>query len=332
MTPTPDLLSPTARVLCDAMAARFPDPARAPLSVASMRAASKAGAAPGEKPPGPELAEVRDLVPGGPEDVPVRMRLYRPNGPSAGASVGGPLLLFFHGGGFVICDLDTHDRTSRELAHRSGATVLSVEYRLAPEHPFPAATEDARAALAWTLCHADELGCDQSRIFVGGDSAGGNLAAGAALSLAVERRQDGRRGPALAGQLLIYPCVEQRLLGESAELFGEGYFMTLDHLRWFTEQYLGPAATGPAALGPLASPGLAPDLSGMPPALLVVADCDVLRDQSLAYARRLAAVGVPVEVHLYPGAFHGFLGVLDHLPAADTALTDAATWLRERGA
>ncbi|MBF9070449.1 alpha/beta hydrolase [Streptacidiphilus fuscans] len=328
MTPTPDLLSPAARVLCDAMAAHFPDPAQAPLTVASMRAASSAGTAPGEKPPGPELAEVRELLPGGPEDVPVRMRLYQPEPQSAGAAGGRPLLLFLHGGGFVICDLDTHDRTARELAHRSGATVLSVDYRLAPEHPFPAATQDARAALAWALRHAEELGCAPSRVFVGGDSAGGNLAAGAALGLATA--EDGHGGVALAGQLLIYPCVEQRFLGASAELFGEGYFMTLDHLRWFTEQYLGPAATDLAALGPLASPGLAPDLSGMPPTLLVVADCDILRDQTLAYARRLAAAGVPVEVQLHPGTFHGFLGVLDHLPAADTALTGAAMWLRHR--
>jgi acetyl esterase len=309
-----DRLSPTARALCDLLASVFPDPAREPLTVATMRAAARAGVSPDGKPAGPALTEVRDL--GAAESVPVPMRLYRPE-----TAVGCPLLVFLHGGGFVICDLDTHDRTVRELAHRTGAVILSVDYRLAPEHPFPAAAEDARAALAWAVAHAAELGCDPARVFVGGDSAGGNLAVGAALA----RRDAG--GPPLAGQLLIYPSVQQDFAGGSAEEFAKGYFMTIDHIRWFSRQYLGP--TGDPR-DPRASPLLAPDLAGLPPALLVVADCDTLRDQALAYARRLAATGVPVEVQLHPGVFHGFLGVLGALPEAESALSGAASWLRRR--
>ncbi|WP_051943521.1 alpha/beta hydrolase [Streptacidiphilus rugosus] len=309
-----DRLSPAARALCDLLASAFPDPAREPLTVASMRAAARAGVPTDGRPSGPVLAEVRDLGAGG--SVPVPMRLYRPD-----TAAGRPLLVFLHGGGFVICDLDTHDRTARELAHRTGAAVLSVDYRLAPEHPFPAAAEDALAALSWAVAHAAELGCDPARVFVGGDSAGGNLAVGAALGL----RDAG--GPALAGQLLIYPSVQQDVAGGSAEEFAQGYFMTIDHIRWFSRQYLGPSGD---PYDPRASPVLAADLAGLPPALLVVADCDTLRDQALAYARRLAAAGVPAEVQLHPGVFHGFLGVLGALPEAESALAGAASWLRRR--
>ncbi|MEU8759142.1 alpha/beta hydrolase [Streptomyces sp. NPDC048659] len=286
--PAPDPLTPAARALCDALAAGFPRPG---AGAGALRAAARAHL--GAVPPGAE-----DLSADG---VPVRVYPGEAD----------PVVVFAHGGGWVLCDLDTHDRLCRALAARTGATVVSVDYRRAPEHRFPAAEDDVYAVLTWAAARRPGR-----PLVLAGDSSGGNLAAAVAL-----RARD-LGGPPLAGQLLVYPALDHRLAGASAETYAEGFFHTREHMRWYWEQYAGPGGD-PAA----ASPALAPDLTGLPPALLVLADCDVLRDEGLAYARRLSAAGVPVRVQLHTGMFHGFLGGLGLLPEADDALDGAARWL-----
>ncbi|MCX4980289.1 alpha/beta hydrolase [Streptomyces sp. NBC_00572] len=286
-----DPLTPAARALCDAMTAGFPRPE---AGAEALRAAARA-----------HLGEIPPALSTSANGVPVRLYEGR----------GDPVVVFAHGGGWVLGDLDTHDRTCRALASRTGATVVSVDYRRAPEHRFPAAEDDVCTALGWA---ADR--CPGRPLVVAGDSSGGNLAAAAAL-----RARDGA-GPPLAGQLLVYPALDHRLEGRSARDFAEGYFHTTAHMRWYWRQYVGPDGD-PAA----ASPGLAADVTGLPPALLVLADCDPLRDEGLAHARRLSAAGVPTEVRLHTGMFHGFLGGAGLLPEADAALDGAAAWLRSLG-
>ncbi|MEV5970823.1 alpha/beta hydrolase [Streptomyces sp. NPDC051921] len=285
---TTDPLTPAARVLCDAMSTGFPRPED---GAQALRAAARAHL--GELPPGPT-----DTTANG---VPVRVY--------AGESA--PVVVFAHGGGWVLCDLDTHDRLCRALAAHSGATVVSVGYRRAPEHRFPAAEDDVYAALEWAAAKFPGR-----PLVLAGDSAGGCLAAAAAL-----RARD-RGGPPVAGQLLLYPVLDHRLDGVSAEAYAEGFFHTTAHMRWYWEQYLGHDGDPVAA-----SPGLADDVSGLPPALVVLADCDPLRDEGLAYARRLSASGVVARVQLHTGVFHGFLGGLGLLPEADEALAGAAAWV-----
>ncbi|MFE2166197.1 alpha/beta hydrolase [Streptomyces sp. NPDC059447] len=289
-----DRLSPQARRLCDAMAAGFPGPGDA--------AALRAAAVPG--PPGPAVASVYDTVAAG---VPVRV--YDPE-PGAG---GRPLVVYFHGGGWVMCGLDTHDALCRTLAAGSGAVVVSADYRLAPEHPWPAAPDDALTVLLWARAEAAALGCDAERVVLAGDSSGGNLAAVTAL-----------RAPGLAaGQLLFYPPLDASMGSASVETYAEGYFHTAAHMAWYWDQYGGDPAH------PHVSPLHAADLSGLPPALIVLADCDVLRDEGLAYGHRLAAAGVDCTVQLHPGVFHGFLGL--PLPAGAAALRAAAAWVAAVG-
>ncbi|MFG2499494.1 alpha/beta hydrolase [Streptomyces sp. NPDC048441] len=316
----PDALTPLARKVCDAMSAGFPDagPAAGPLEAAALRAASRAGVGVGAR--RPEVHSVTERL------TPLPVRIYDPGpgpGPGPDPDPGPsdrPLIVFFHGGGWVLCDLDTHDGLCRELAARTGAVVVSADYRRAPEHPFPAADDDAYAVTEWAADHARELGCDPARLVVAGDSSGGNLAAATAL-----RARDTGGGPPIAAQLLMYPVLDHRLEGESASSYATGHFHTTAHMRWYWNQYLGPDGDPVAA-----SPGLAPDLSGLPPALLILADCDPLRDEGLAYARRLAQVGVPAEVRLFPGVFHGFLGAVGVLPEATAALESMAGWLEGR--
>ncbi|TGA89251.1 alpha/beta hydrolase [Streptomyces sp. MZ04] len=283
-----DPLTPIARGLCDAMSSGFPDPADGPLDAAALRAASRAGL--GLRPVLP-VRSVTERV------TPVPVRIYDDG--EGGGGRDRPLIVFFHGGGWVLCDLDTHDGLCRELAVRTGAVVVSADYRRAPEHRFPAAADDAFAVLEWAAGHAEELGCDPARVVVAGDSSGGNLAAGCAL-----RARD-EAGPAVAAQVLLYPVLDHRFESDSvsASAYASGFFHTTAHMRWYWEQYVGPGGDRVAA-----SPGLAADLTGLPPALFVLADCDPLRDEGIAYARRLAGVGVSAEVRLYPGVFHGFLG------------------------
>jgi len=226
----------------------------------------------------------------------------------------GAMLVYFHGGGFVTGDLDTHDDACRELAHASGAGVLSVEYRLAPEHPFPAQLDDARAAFASARRLAGTLGCDPLRVGVAGDSAGGNLAAAVAVAAA-----DGIRP---ACQLLIYPWLDMSLQEPSVATFGEGFGLLKEELDWFRELWLGRAAD------PSASPSLREDLGDASPAHIVVAGFDPLRDEAERYAQRLQLAGVPVTVQRHPGLVHGFVEFLGLSQAARHAVTDMGTAVR----
>jgi acetyl esterase len=245
-------------------------------------------------------------------DVPLRARHYAPEergGPQ-------PLLVFFHGGGFVFGDLDTHDGVCRLLCRHAGAHVLAIDYRLAPEHPFPAAVEDARAALAWAFANAAELGADERRVGVGGDSAGGTLAAVVSQLAA----HDG--GPAPVLQLLIYPATHHGGVGRSRELFGEGFLLTNAAIDWFDAHYLGTA--GAQGSDPRASPLLADDLSGLAPAFVVTAAFDPLRDEGEAYAEALRAAGTPATLRRFPGFIHAFIGAAGVSRACHDAVVEIA--------
>ncbi|MGO9499544.1 MAG: alpha/beta hydrolase, partial [Solirubrobacteraceae bacterium] len=222
-------------------------------------------------------------------------RHYRPPEP------GGPhpLLVFYHGGGFLYGDLDTHDGVCRLLCRHAGAHVLAIDYRLAPEHPFPAAVDDARTALRWAYANAERLGADPSRVGVGGDSAGGNLAAVVSQLAA----RDG--GPAPVLQLLIYPATDFTVRRRSRELFADGFLLTDAEMNWFEDQYLGAERT--QASDPRASPLLAEDLSGLAPAFVVTAAFDPLRDEGEAYVDALRAAGTPATLRRFPGFIHGFI-------------------------
>jgi acetyl esterase len=245
-----------------------------------------------------EVAESRDVEipgPGGP--IPARLHLpRRPVGDSRPL----PLLLWFHGGGWVLGSIGTHEPVARNFCRGAQVAVLNVDYRLAPEHPFPAAFEDAEAAFLWAHENAADLGIDPDRIALGGDSAGGNLSA--AVSLARTRAG----GPAPAFQLLIVPATD--LAGEypSHDLFAEGYFLTKANMDWYKDHYLPP---GVDRTDPRVSPLLAEDLSGLPPAYIAVAGFDPLRDEGEAYAARLREAGVPVTLRRHGRAVHPFINI-----------------------
>jgi len=222
-------------------------------------------------------------------------RLYVPTG----AKEPGPLLVYFHGGGFWSGDLDSHDGTCRFLAEQSMVRVLAVDYRLAPEHPFPAAYDDAVAAYAWAVKHAHELGADPERMGVGGDSAGGNLAAGVAIEAALQ-------GTPCAVQLLVYPATRAGRQTRSFELFGEGFYLTRGFMARADETYCVDVATDDPRLSPLCAALPA----GLAPALLYTAGFDPLRDEGEAYGDHLRAAGVPVEVTRFADQIHGFLNIV----------------------
>jgi acetyl esterase len=249
-------------------------------------------------------------IPGPAGEIPVR--IYTPLDAKADVLPG---LVFFHGGGFVIGDLETHDDLCRCLANGSGCRVVSVDYRLAPEFPFPAAVEDCYAATKYVAGHASEFGIDPARLAISGDSAGGNLAAVVSL-LAKEQ------GPKIGFQLLIYPVTQ---LGQpdlpSMKENAKGYFLERESMAWFTRMYCPDASHhGDARMSPL----LAKDLSGLPPAYVVTAGFDPLRDEGKAYADKLDAAGVPVTYVNYPGMIHGFFSLRGLIPKAREAIAAAS--------
>jgi acetyl esterase len=306
-------LDPQAVVLLEMMAA-------APVPWGQVPAAElRAALAANQVPVTPhELHRVEDrTIPGPAGDLPVRV--YWPTAPGAAGSAAPPVVVYFHGGGWVICDLDSHDQSVRRLALDTGAIIVSVDYRLAPEHRFPAAADDCYAATVWTAEHAGELGGDPSRIAVAGDSAGGNLAAVVAL-MAKERN-----GPALTFQLLIYPVTGIPADGRpSYTENSEGYMLTHDAMIWFSEQY---AATVDDFEHPWFSPTRAKDLTGLPPALVITAGFDPLRDEGEDYGRMLQAAGVACTITRYHGMIHGFFGMDAALDQARVAQLEAAAAL-----
>jgi acetyl esterase len=248
---------------------------------------------------------------------PLPARLYVPDDSEAAAQ--GPLLVYYHGGGWVAGDIDTHDQPCRLLAKTSGARVLSVGYRLSPEHRFPAPVDDALAAFRDAVARSEELGVDAARVAVAGDSAGGHLAAVTARqSLA-----DG--GPTPAFQLLIYPVTDCVEVAASRETFAEGFILTKPNMDWYEQQFLG--ADGDRH-DPRASPLLADDLSGGPPALVVTAGFDPLRDEGEAYARRLREAGVRTLLRRHSGYVHGFIHALIGGPGPREALAEMGGVLR----
>ena len=228
-----------------------------------------------------------------------------------------PILVYYHGGGWIRGDLDTHDDVCRYLCHRAGCLVASVDYRLAPEHRFPAALEDCDAATRWMAENAARLGADPARLAIGGDSAGGNIACGVTL-----KARD-RGGPAICFQLLIYTATDLAGETESKRLYSSGYL--LDSMPFYVASYLGPEGN---AAAPLASPLLAPDLSDLPPALVLTAGFDPLRDEGEAYARRLEAAGVPTDYRCHESMIHGFVSITGLIENAEAGLADAAAALR----
>ncbi|GHF75162.1 acetyl esterase [Amycolatopsis bartoniae] len=241
--------------------------------------------------------------------------LYTPNGLGEGSG----LLVFYHGGGWVIGTRASHDNSARFLAKYAGVRVLSVEYRLAPEHPFPAATEDALAAFDYAHAKAKDLGADPDRIAVGGDSAGGNLAAVTA------QLATGRGGPSPAFQLLLYPGVDASVRRRSRELFSNGFFLTDTDMTWFLDHY---APTGVDRTDPRLSPMLAKDLSGLPPAYIATAGFDPLRDEGEAYGEKLRDAGVPVTVSRHSDLIHGYINFLGVGTRFREATAEAAGALR----
>jgi acetyl esterase len=261
----------------------------------------------------PEL-DVRDLpVAGGAGEI--MARLYAPKGVAAP----GPGLVYFHGGGFVLGDLDTLGTFCRRLAWLSGVRVLSVDYRLAPEARFPAAHDDALAATLWAFAHADEIGFDPKRIAVGGDSAGGNLAASVAISLS-----DGV-GPKLAWQMLLYPVVQFTGDSPSLEALGEGFFLTRRGMDWFNGCLFGDTGLQD---DPRVAVIHAPDVAATPPAYVRTAGYDPLKDQGRAYADKLRAAGVTVDFHEYPRFIHGFYSMSKVAPVVLPAIAEAAEALK----
>lgn len=258
------------------------------------------------------LETVRDVSLEGPTGA-IAARLYRPHGLKNAA----PALVFFHGGGFVLGSLDSHDAPCRWLALNAGCLVISVDYRLAPEHQFPAGLEDAIAAFKAVANRASEFGIDPARIAVGGDSAGGNLATVIAQQV---------RGEAATPcfQLLFYPTTDATLSSASIDIFASGFLLERASMEYFVNTYLPPAQD---RHDPRCSP-LFGELRGLPPALIITAGFDPLRDEGEAYAAQLKAAGVRIEVHRYAGLIHGFVNMIGGIDAAALALHDAATALR----
>jgi acetyl esterase len=263
-------------------------------------------------PPGAPIARVEDrTIPGLAGDVSIR--IYTPDGQAPF-----PVLVWFHGGGWVIGSVAASDHTGRELANTAGCVVVSIDYRLAPEHKFPACLDDCDAAYQWVVAHAPTFGGDARRVAVGGDSAGGNLAAAVCL------RAKERGGPLPVFQLLVYPVVDYNFDRPSYRANADGYLLTQTAMRWFWDQYVN---TPEEMAHPHASPMSATDLSGLPPALIITAEFDPLRDEGEAFGERLRHAGVPVEVTRYDGMIHGFFGMFPVIDKGKDAVRQASAAL-----
>jgi acetyl esterase len=296
-------LHPQAQAVADFYAAMRTTPFEE-LPPSEARALYSAGQIPSTE----VVHEIRDVLAGT-----IPCRLYRP---SAQTNLG--LLVFFHGGGWVIGDLNSHDGVCRSLANKSGHAVLAVDYRLAPEHKFPAAFDDCATALQWAFNHASSLGIDNSRMAVGGDSAGGNLAAAIALAEIVP----------LKFQMLIYPAVDMRMDSPSINENANAPILTKSVMTWFVNHYMGNDGDRSNIA---ASPMLASDdqLKRMPPALVITAQFDPLRDEGEAYGKRLVENGVSATITRYNGAFHGFFNMITMLDDAQSAHAQASTLLKK---
>lgn len=268
------------------------------------------------QPEPPRVAEVRELRIDAPAQ-PIPVRLYRPLGAAPGETL--PALVYFHGGGWTIGDLDTHDTLCRQLSNRAGCAVVSVDYRIAPEHRFPAAVDDSIAATRWVRANAAALAVDATRVAVGGDSAGGNLAAVASIAL-----RDAGEAP-LAFQLLIYPVTDLRRVAPSYTTHGQGYLLTREAMDYFHDHYIADAAHD---LDWRASPLLRDDLAGLPPALVLTAGCDPLHDEGLQYAQRLSEAGNRATHLCFERQIHGFVLMGKVIDEADAAVGLCAATLR----
>jgi len=309
------MLHPHARALLDLIAERGVPPTHT-LTPAEARAVYRDRRS-FTQPAPPPVASVSVLAAEGPHGA-IPLRLYRPLGTLAEQVL--PALVYYHGGGWVIGDLDTHDTLCRELANHSGCAVVSVDYRLAPEHRFPAAVDDSIAAARWVHRQAAALRLDPDRIAVGGDSAGGNLAA--VVALAARHAGD----LPLAYQLLIYPATDQHRSAPSHTTNGEGYLLTRDTMAYFTGHYI----PEPALYADWrASPLLHPDLSRLPPALVLTAGYDPLRDEGLAYAQKLTEAGNRATHLSFERQIHGFILMGKVLDEANTAVRLCAAALRD---
>jgi acetyl esterase len=294
------MLDPQARALIDLMIEKGVPPTHT-LTPAQARSfyRDRRGFTQPEPPP---MAEVQDMKAG---SVPVR--LYRPTA----AQTSQPVLVYLHGGGWTIGDLDTHDVLCRQLARDGACTVVSVDYRMGPEHRFPAAVDDCVEAFGWLRAHAQELQIDASRMAVGGDSAGGNLAA----ALCLVQREAGRPMPAY--QLLIYPATDMRAVAPSHTTNGQGYMLTNDSIAYYRGNYTAEQADWDDWR---ASPLLAPSHAGLPPALVMTAGFDPLRDEGLQYANALSAAGVPTQYVCFERQIHGFITMGRVIEEAHTAV------------
>lgn len=263
-----------------------------------------------------DIADRETRIISGPNG-PVPIRIFRPR--NSGKTIL-PVLVYYHGGGMMMNSTDTYDSMLQIISSESGATVVSVDFRLAPEHRFPVGLEDSYFALKWVHDNAETISIDPTRIAIGGDSGGGYLTA------AVSQLARDRRGPALVYQIMIYPAVGTRGNSRSVDLYSEGYFFTREELAWTYAQYIGDATQ---FSDPRVQPILSKDFSNLPPALIIVPEFDILRDDGEEYGALLKAAGVPVDLSRYDGTIHAFLNMARVIPAGRAAMSEVATKLRK---